>query len=342
MHLRRIVLAAALAGSLSSFGTACQKQQLTEAVVPDAGVTMRYDLTPGQTYQGHIESQAVAETPAGNVDIRFEYDVELLVTGTMSPDGPLVVATFRNIKANAIMPAGLPPAMAGVDPEVAKSLNGVELRFNLSEAGEIANMPELPEDQPPTVLATLGQLTAGLQAAFARMPDEPLKKGETWTRNRDEDGTSTEMTGTFKDFGSDASGATVATLETENKGSIKSEAQGQQVEGNVSGLSTITFVTSAGFASALERKIRQTSNLANVTLDFDITWTKGDKVAVDTTTPAEVQAVEDPCDPDYVGGEACEGAEQQAITDPCDPDYVGGEDCEEDASAAEAAPETEK
>ncbi len=342
MHLRRLVLAAAMAGSLVSFGTACQKQQLTETVVPDAGVTMRYDLTPGQTYKGHVESQTVAETPAGNVDIRFEYDIDLLVTGTMSADGPLLIATFREITAKAIMPAGLPPAMAGVDPEVAKSLNGVELRFNMTEAGELSNMPELPKDQPPAVLATLGMLTGGLQAAFARMPDDPLKKGESWTRERDEDGTKSKMTGTFKDFGSDAKGETVATLETENSGTVTREAGGQDMEATVSGLSTVSFVTSAGFASALQRKIRQTSNMANVNLSFDVTWTKGDKVAVEASAPAEVQAVSDPCSDDYVGPEPCEADEQQAITDPCDADYVGGEECEDDAAAAEAAPKADK
>ena len=219
MRLRRVVLAAALLGS---FATGCEKEQLAAAVVPDEGVTMVYDLTPGQTYAGHVSQSTVIETPMGNVQMRLEYDLDLLVTGTASADGPLLVATFKNIEAKAIMPEGIPAAAAGFDPEVAKSLDGVELRFNMNEGGEVENLPEIPEDQPPAIQAILGQMTGWLQAAFARMPDKPLKKGETWTREEDsQEGVTSSMKGLFKEFGTNASGATVATLETENSGTMK-------------------------------------------------------------------------------------------------------------------------
>lgn len=338
MRLRRLALAAALLGC---FGTACNKEQLAAAAVPDEGVTMTYDLTPGQTYQGHVSQRTVAATPMGNVDMRLEYDLDVIVTGASSAQGPLLAATFSNIKANAIMPGGIPAAAAGFDPEIAKSLNGVEMRFNLSEGGEIENMPELPEDQPPALLMMLGQMTGGIQASFARLPDKPLKKGESWTRNRDEDGVTTSMKGEFKDFGSNDAGETVATLETENNGEIKREVQGETMEGTISGLSTVQFVTSAGYASALERKIRQTAGGQEINLEFDITWTKGEKKTVEMKP--EVQAVTDPCDADYVGGEECpaDAGTEQAVTDPCDGDYVGPEPCEEDAAAPEAAPKAE-
>ncbi len=331
MRLRRLALAAALLGC---FGTSCEKKPSAAVVVPDEGVTMRYDLTPGQTYAAHIEQKTLIETPMGNVDIRLEYDVALLVTGTTSADGPLLAATFNNIKANAIMPGGIPAAAAGFDPAVATTLNGVELRFNMTEGGELENMPELPEGQPPAIVAIMSQLTGGLQASFARLPDAPLKEGETWSRDQEEDGTTSTMSGKLKKLRANGAGDTVATLETENSGKIKSEAEGKTIEGTVSGLSTIAFVSSAGYASSLDRKIRQATNLADVNLEFEVTWTKGEKQAVEVQ--GEVQAVTDPCDADYVGGEACTegGGEQQAITDPCDADYVGGEACEEDAPPA--------
>ena len=337
MRSRSLLLAVTLLGC---FGTSCEKEQLAEAVVPDTGVTMAYDLTPGQTYQGHISQNTTIETPMGNVQMKLEYDVELLVTGNASADGPLLAATFKEIKANAVMPSGVPAEAMGFDPEAAKSLNGVELRFNMNEGGEIENIPELPEDAPMQIKVILGQMTGGLQAAFARMPDKPLKKGESWTRDRDEDGTTTSMKGLFKDFGSDASGATIATLETESEGKIKREAEGKTVEGTVSSLSTVKFVTSDGYASSLKRKIRQTSNMGSVNLEFDVTWTKGEKQAVEAKASGEVQAVNDPCDADYVGPDPCgDDGDAQAITDPCDADYVGPDPCEDDAAAPAAAPE---
>lgn len=334
MRLRRLALAAALLGS---FGAACDKDQLTEATVPDAGVTMAYDLTPGQTYKGHLKQRTVLESPMGKIDMRLEYDLDVLVTDTMSADGPLLAATFNNIEANAIMPGEVPHEAPGFDPELAKTLDGVELRFNMNEGGEVENMPEPPEGQPPAIQAFLRQMTSGLQAAFARMPDKPLKKGESWSRDRTEDGSTITTKGVFKDFGTAANGSTVATLETKSSGEVKREAQGLSIEGTVSGLSTIKFVTSDGYASALERKIRQTSNMGDITLEFDITWEKGEKKAIEPSAPAEVQAVTDPCDADYVGGEECPD-DAQAITDPCDADYVGPEPCEGDAAAADAAP----
>lgn len=335
MRLRSLALAAALLGC---FGTSCEKNTAAAAVVPDEGITMRYDLTPGQTYSGHINQQTVIETGMGNIDMRIEYDVALMVTGSTSADGPLLAATFNNIKANAIMPGGIPAAAAGFDPKVASTLNGVELRFNMNEGGEVENMPELPEGQPPAIVAIMSQLTGGLQAAFARLPDEALKEGGTWTRDRDEDGTTSTMSGKLKKLRANKSGEMVATLDTESTGKVKREQDGQKIEGTVSGLSTIEFVSSAGYASSLDRKIRQSSNLADVRLEFDVTWEKGEKKAVEVQ--GEVQAVTDPCDADYVGGEDCpaDGGEQQAITDPCDADYVGGEECPADAAPAEAAP----
>ncbi len=335
MRLRRLALAAALLGC---FGTSCEKNSASAAVVPDEGVTMRYDLTPGQTYAGHISQSTVIETGMGNIDMRLEYDIALMVTGTTSPDGPLLAATFDNIKANAIMPGGIPAAAAGFDPKVASTLNGVELRFNMNEGGELENMPELPEGQPPAIVAILGQMTGGLQAAFARLPDEPLKEGEKWSRDRDEDGTTSTMSGKLKKLRANGDGDMIATLETESDGKMKREVEGKTIEGTVSGLSTIEFVSSAGYASSLDRKLRQTSNMADVRLEFEVTWEKGEKKAVEIQ--AEVQAVTDPCDADYVGGEDCpaDGGEQQAITDPCDADYVGGEECPADAAPAEAPP----
>ena len=334
MRLRRLALAAALVGC---FATSCEKKPSAAAVVPDEGVTMRYDLTPGQTYAGHINQTTVIESPMGKIDMRLEYDVALLVTGSASAEGPLLAATFNNIKAKAILPAGVPPTAIGFDEKVATSLNGMELRFNMNEGGEV-DMPELPEGQPPELMLILGQMSGGLQASFVRLPDEPLKEGGEWSRDRNEDGMTGTMSGKLKKLRANGSGETVATLETENSGNLKREAQGQTVEGTVSGLSSIEFVSSAGYPSAIDRKIRQSSNMGDLNLTFEIAWEKGEKQAVELE--AEVQAVNDPCDADYVGGEECpaDGGEQQAITDPCDADYVGGEECPADAAAAETPP----
>ncbi|MEM6293117.1 MAG: hypothetical protein AAGA54_17710 [Myxococcota bacterium] len=331
MRLRRLALCALL---MSPVGLSCKKQQLAAAVVPDEGITMRYDLTPGQSYQGHLKSRTAITTPMGDIVIRFEFDVDLLVTGNSSADGPLVIATFNAIETNVVTPSAIPAAMAGVNPEVAKALNGMEIRFNMNDEGAIENVPELPEGQPPEVVATVGQLTTALQASIIRLPEKPLKKGETWTRERDEDGMKSKSNGTFKDFGT-VDGQTVAKLLTETTGDMKREMQGREVTGTLNVLGEHSFVTSAGYPAEVSNKVRQSNNIATINVEIDATWAKGEVRAVETTAPAEVQAVTDPCDADYVGPDPCPAdaaSEEQAVTDPCDADYVGPDPCPADAA----------
>ncbi len=334
-------LALAAAGLFGLVGASCNKAQLAEAVVPDEGVSLRYDLTPGQAYGGHVKSRTTIQTPMGNLETRMEFDVDLFVTGANSADGPLMSATISNITVKAITPGGIPAAQAGADPEVAKALDGLEFRFNMSEAGKIENMPEPPEDQPMPFVAMIGQLTEGLTFSLASLPDEPLKKGETWTRSRDEDSIKSTLNGTFKDFGTAADGLTLAKLETEGKGEGESERQGMKLAFSVYSTSEVSFATDAGYPTTVYRKVRQSiSNFGDVNSEYDSEWTKLDKRPVEATAPPEVQAVTDPCDADYVGPDPCpaDGAgEEQAITDPCDADYVGPDPCPADEAPAPKA-----
>lgn len=336
MRLRSLFVAAMLCAAIPS----CNKEQLAETVVPDEGVTMRYDLTPGQTFDGKVKTRTTVTTPMGDIVIKIGYEVDLLVTGTTTADGPLLAATLQAITMDVVTPSTIPAAATGFDPKIADSLNGLEFRFNMNTQGKIENMPELPEGQPPQVVAAVGQLMTGLQGGLARLPDEPLKKGESWTKSEDDEDGKRSTQGTFKAFGTDPSGGTVAKLETESTGDVQRERNGETMTATISALSEIDFVTSAGFASRVSRKLRQSSNMADLAIEIEATWTKGAVEAVEVTGSNEVQAVTDPCDADYVGPDPCpadEASEQQAITDPCDADYVGPDPCPADEAASKAS-----
>ena len=80
------------------------------------------------------------------------------------------------------------------------------------------------------------------------------------------------------------------------------------------------FSASGGYPISLERKIKnEIVGQTTILIEIESEWTKGGKQDVAPAPAAsesesEVQAIDDPCDPDYVGMGECveEGAEPAA------------------------------
>jgi hypothetical protein len=331
MRARLVSLVAALV--LGSALPACDKQKMTEVAVPDEGVTLRYDLTPGQVYAGHVKVRNAITTPAGEIVTRIEFDVDLLVTGNRDETGPLLTATVKTIKVDAQVPDGIPKEMTGLSDEVAKQLEGVEISFNIDERGKVSNLPDPPADLPMPVKATLAQLTSGILFGLVRVPETSLKKGQTWTPEptREDPKVKVEGTGTFEGMVQSASGISLAKLSLESRSEGEREAEGQKLNISSSQQVAVLFAPEAGFPTEVKRNLRSTLGAAgDLVGEAEVTWTKGEKRDVKAAPAGEVQEKSDPCDPDYVGPQECkDGSEQQNITDPCDPDYVGPEECKE-------------
>src|SRR5690242_10056392 len=92
-----LLVVLALALPLSA-GCGKTKTKLTEVEVPEAGVSMRYDLTPGQEYAGHMKMKTTAPTPVGDVITTIEFDVAMVVSANEDASGKLVRATVKGIK----------------------------------------------------------------------------------------------------------------------------------------------------------------------------------------------------------------------------------------------------
>ena len=222
--LRRLLFSAALGASVAVLG--CDKN-LTEVEVPDAGVALRYDLTPGQVYNGKIKWKNTITAAGGQQLItNLAFDVVLLVTGIKDKDGPLLKATPKNIKVSVSVPDGIPPEATGLSAEVAKKLNGIEIAFNANERGHTFNEPKPPEDLDMVTKATIGQLTAGVMAGLVRVPEAQLKKGETWDPKSTREGVTTTGTGTFESLVKDESGASLAKLWIDTKSESEESAAG--------------------------------------------------------------------------------------------------------------------
>lgn len=331
-------LAAAL---VLSAGSGCNKNgKLTEVEVPEAGMSLRYDLTPGQEYSGEVTMRTAAQTPMGDMTSTVKFNVALVVSAKSEDGAQLVRATVSGIEANARMPAGIPAAAAGINPEAAAALNGMELRFNINPRGKVSNTPEPPESAPPEIKAMIGLITSGLEGGLSlRLPEESLKAGATWdstSEEQDEDVKSAKGTGSLERFARNEAGEDVATL------AYVGESQSERTQGentmqvNQKVETNAEFSASGGYPISIKRKINN-EIVGQVTfiIELDAEWSKGAlqevAPAAPTSAPAndgtEVQDVNDPCDPDYVGMGVCEADEAE----------LAAEEAAAEGKAAEAA-----
>lgn len=308
-----LLVALALALPLSA-GCGKTKQKLTEVAVPEAGVSMRYDLTPGQEYAGHLKMRNSAATPVGDVVTLIEFDVALVVSANETAGSKLVRATVKDIVLEMRLPEGIPAAMAGgITPEAAAALNGMELRFNLSERGEVSNEPEPPEGAPMEVQAIVGMITGALTSGFVRVPEQPVKDGESWdAKSKDNKAAvkSATVTGTLTGLARNAAGEDIAKLSFVAQ--MEAEREGQTIKGKQD--VEATFSTTGGYPVSVTRKItNEIVGQGTLLSEIEAEWTKGGKQAVEAAAPApapegDVQTITDPCDPDYVGAEECPAA----------------------------------
>ena len=308
-----LALALPLAG-----GCGKTKSKLTEVAVPEAGVSMRYDLAPGQEYTGHLKMKNTMATPVGDVITSIEFDTVLVASANEDASGKLVRATVKDIKLEMRLPEGIPAAMAGgITPEAAAALNGMELRFNLSELGEVSNEPEPPEAAPMETKAIIGMITGALTSGFVRVPPQPVKDGESWdAKSKETKATvkSATHTGTLKGLGRNEAGEEIAQLEF--VANIEAEREGQAIK--VKQDVKASFSTTGGYAASVERTINnEIVGQGTLLSEIEAAWKKGGKQPVEAAAPTgEVQTITDPCDPDYVGAEECPTAAPPAETAP--------------------------
>jgi hypothetical protein len=320
-----LLLAIALALPL---GSGCSKKpQLTAVAVPEAGVSLRYDVSPGQTYDGHVKMRNSAQTTMGDVVTTIEFDVNLLVSANEVDGAMLVRATIKGIDLNMRLPDGVPAAMAGgMTPETAASLNGMELRFNLNDRGEVDGVPDPPESAAPEIQGMIGLITSALTAGLSvRVPED----GASWDAKSDEskEGViSSSNTGSLQGMGRNEAGEDIAKLVYSAQVEAERSQGDQKFQVNQKIETEASFSATGGYPVSLKRKINmEVVGQTTILSEVEAEWTKGAKQKVEAAAPAPAEEV-------------------QEITDPCDPDYVGAGECADDAAAPpaeDAAPPAE-
>jgi hypothetical protein len=246
-----------------------------------------------------------------------------------------------------------------VDAIVKQALDVVqnmEVRFNVDSTGKVNYMPPPPQDLEPQVKMVIEQVLESIESAFMEMPRKSVRQGESWDE-KEKKGRKGKLgsyrlgtiTTTFKGLYHDKErNEDVAKLDVVHEREETVTTKAGSHENKWEGKTEALFSTSGNYLAQVKGEIRKYDPGTGMGPQTTFTkvrveWTKEavDSVAAETQpTPeapkeAEVQAITDPCHPDYVGAEECKETETQAITDPCDPDYVGGEECKEEGDDAE-------
>lgn len=311
---RTLLVAVALTLPL---GLGCNKQQqLTEVEVPEAGLTLRYDLTPGQVYEGHVRMRTAAQTPVGEIITIMELDVSVTVSGQGDDQGRPVDATVSGIEVELRVPDGIPPGMTGVDPEAAEALDGMQLRFDIDARGDVSNEPEPPEGMDPQTAGMVDLVTSAVTAGFSvRLPEETIEDGASWDsgpKELDDGVKSAKSTGTFGGLGRNAAGDDIAKLSFESTTESERSRGGMTLAINSKASTEATFSASGGHPVSVERSINnEIVGQATVLVEIDATWTKAGKTEVPAAAtptsaePSDAQEITDPCDPDYAGMGEC-------------------------------------
>lgn len=310
------VLLALLLG-VAPVTTACKTgSDLTKIEAPAEGVTLSYDLTPGQVYQGSVRySETVREVDRStSVTNSFNFDLTLRVRGADTERrGMGVTARFSNVQVRWSLPPGIPISLAEFNRDLSRRLQGLEVDLVVDDAGKILYVPDLPEDWSTETRVVVQRAIDALESAFLPVPDRAIKVGDAWkddkTRGRKgklgryvEGSIKTRVDG-FYTTGDPP--LVVARLITDTEETeITTTASGAH-EVKKQSTTEALFATEQRF---LHRYVREQRifdpGVSNTFAKTEVSWKKPPGPAPGAGE-AQVQDISDPCHPDYVGAEEC-------------------------------------
>lgn len=290
--------------------------KLTKVEAPAAGVTLRYDLTPGQSYEGEVThtekiNSATSSTSASNF---FSFKLRLTVRGPDKDHGGMAVtARFSAVTVRWSLPLGIPISVAEFNRKTSEQLQGLEIDFAVDDTGKIVYMPELPDNFPDEMRGPVQQALDQLETAFLPVPAGAIKAGDQWKEDKKrgkkgklgryiEGSVQTRVDGFYttgeppvkvvKLISEEA--ATEITTTTSGGHEVKKQATTEAL-----------FATDLNYLVSYDNQ-RRTDDFGNTSTveNTKVTWTKLPAPAAGAAT--QTQDISDPCHPDYVGAEECD------------------------------------
>lgn len=288
--------------------------QLTKVEAPAAGVALRYDLTPGQSYKGsvrHTETirSATSSTSASNF---FAFDLSLTVRGPDKDHGGMgVTARFSAVTVRWSLPLGISISVAEYNRKASEALQGLEIDFAVDDTGKIVYMPELPEEFPGELRGPVQQALDQLETAFLPVPSNAIKVGDQWKEDKKrgkkgklgryvEGAIQTRVDGFYR---TGEPPVTVAKLVSEESVTEVTTTTSGGHEVKKRATTEALFATEQNYLISYVSD-RQTDDLGNST-SFEKTEVSWTKMPAPAGAQTQVQDISDPCHPDYVGAEEC-------------------------------------
>lgn len=310
----------------------CDKGDLVETTFPSEGVTLRYNLEPGATFEGGVSRKEVISSRGDSMSRSIAFTVQLVVTDVDSQGTARVAATVNNIELNWNIP-GLPVSMNEFNAKAKARLEGSTIRFNVAADGKLSDIPPAPAELAQAEVSVLDSVIDGLTSAFFVLPSAKLGLGESWdtndTRGREgklgkytNETTRGQLDGMFerREGNQQVAKLSIATDKTET-----TKTKDSSSEIRTRGETTVLFDTDNNYMTAIDSKLTRSQGPTVTKVSFEAQWTRSiggagaAKRADKAATPTHVQTISDPCNNDYVGTSDC--------LDPCNSNYMGDEAC---------------
>lgn len=339
----RLCLSAVLLACGPSLG--CAGGDLVETQAPDAGISLRYQLEPGATFEGNVRRRETISVRGQPMSRSINFTVQLVVSAVDEAGNAKVAATVNNLDLNWVIP-GLPISMNEFNAKAKARLEGVTIRFGVEPSGAVVDVPPTPPELEPSEVEVLDSIIEGLTSAFFEAPADPVSMDKGWEQesSRGREGklgkytkevTRGSLVGTYehKDTRQQLAKLAIDGDKTETT-TTKDGSSEIRTRSEV----TVMWDTQHSYMASISSTMTRTQGPSVTKVQFDADWTRsiagagaGAQTNSDGTSSdgdAKVQSITDPCDDNYVGPDEC--------LDPCNVNYMGEEPCNEAPAEAPA------
>lgn len=303
MRCRSLALAAFL-GCLGVTTSGCSSDRERGLRAPKSGVKLHYALEVGTSFDGHLRigTTRQVEGISDPLTQSVECDARLFVVKADADGARVVRATFRSVDLDWSVPPETGLSTEAFAKLARATLEGTEIRFSVSPRGKVVAQPSGPERRPPELDGLLDTLGRAAALAFLEVPERALGPGDTWEDEPSQPGAHHNRVRFEGLARRGKSGPSLARLEVSFTSAVEVETPSgprrRQIEGEIA-----LRLSERGVPVELHTALRDFDPVRGTAVqEVHGSWSRtdaGDRGATD------VQDIDDPCDPDYVGTATC-------------------------------------
>ena len=305
--MRRVLVLTATLGWLGCVGLStpgCDKNREHGLRAPKSGVKLHYALDVGTSLDGHLRIGSTREVEgiADPLTQSVECDARLFVVKAEEDGSRVIRATFRSVELDWSVPPETGLSVEAFAKLAATTLKEMELRFSVSPRGKVVMLPSSPDRPPPELAGLLDTLGRAASLAFIEVPERAVGPGDAWADTSDlPDGRKNQVH--FEKLARRGkSGPALAKLDVHFTSATTVDTPSGQRRRQIEG-DTKLRLSERGVPTELYTELRDFDPIQGTAVQqIHGSWSRTDNGDSGTT---DMQDIEDPCDPDYVGTATC-------------------------------------